>query len=614
MAKWYLVKDAKADGPHSTEEILSMASQGKVNLADLGFKVGGAEWKPLESFSEFKSQEGLPTSSAVLPPVDESWVLLKRTLHGSASKFDQKGPFSKDQVLRQLKENQIQMTDYAWKQGFTSWVKLKDLNEFVVDSHVEEAPLMPLTEEDEVTVKKLLKDIMSGDGDSQKMEATVIQTRKESREPQKIDFAPAAGDSDFERTRVAATEAAPKIHGQMVRVHQEETENYEATRIAPLKESLAANEKPAPMKPLDDENTGEFIPPMTDFEESAPPERVSMGSRLSSYVQRFKSAEPWSRRKKILAGTAAVVIVGGFLGLSLIEGTPQGPRDQVAKQAAPHIPPAQAPVQEPQAPPPLPPQPEVVAQAPKLEAPPPAAVQLPPPPPNLKPLEVEYSNGGGDQIIVRHNEVPGPLDLKVVGRSGQILSLPSFEKREKVNLVPGQPAIVSMSDWNLPEGTYEVVARAGKFRESISFFKGVKDENFMRAISLHRKKISARQQQELLSIRWAAQQYVKLVKDLSQQSAAKQKNSKAQKQFMSQWNSRFMKLNRKVSEFRDSSGYSKLAYPHLQREMEKSISELSQQLKVTEPKGSRAMASTSKKLEARFEKIRTETLKQARPL
>ncbi|MCJ8276643.1 MAG: DUF4339 domain-containing protein, partial [Bdellovibrionales bacterium] len=133
MSQWYLSKDGKAQGPLDEAAILQKISSGEVNHLDLVFQAGSSEWLPLsevEVFNEALKKEEEVRAKAKAAEAEAEWIVLKKIKGEKGSKYNQLGPFSKDQVLDLIERGEVKFKDFIWKQGYDSWVTIAQVEEF----------------------------------------------------------------------------------------------------------------------------------------------------------------------------------------------------------------------------------------------------------------------------------------------------------------------------------------------------------------------------------------------------------------------------------------------------------------------------------------------------
>jgi hypothetical protein len=133
MKVWYIYIAGKVTGPHSKEDVASRISKGEVAPTDflsLGVK---DNWK-------------LPTEWSCFPPslfpawqaVDDDlltmdlpvWITLSYDPHNQ--RHLQSGPYSSRQIKNMLRNQQLTLQTFFWKEGMSGWVQIKHRPEFSV--------------------------------------------------------------------------------------------------------------------------------------------------------------------------------------------------------------------------------------------------------------------------------------------------------------------------------------------------------------------------------------------------------------------------------------------------------------------------------------------------
>lgn len=130
MSQWYLSKGGKAVGPLSEEKIIELISRGELSHLDLVYQTGGAEWLSLSQVDVFKKHLGQQEPQHDKGQGEPEWVLLKKIKKDEESKYEQLGPFAESEVLKWLDRGEIKFTDFAWKKGLDSWVRISELEAF----------------------------------------------------------------------------------------------------------------------------------------------------------------------------------------------------------------------------------------------------------------------------------------------------------------------------------------------------------------------------------------------------------------------------------------------------------------------------------------------------
>lgn len=131
MSQWYLSKNGKALGPLEADKIISLIQAKEIGHLDLVYKAGESEWLPLAEVEEFKNHlKAEPEPHPSESPQVAEWVLLKKVKGEKGSEYKQLGPFTEEQVLELVDRGDVKFTDFAWKKGLESWVRIAELESF----------------------------------------------------------------------------------------------------------------------------------------------------------------------------------------------------------------------------------------------------------------------------------------------------------------------------------------------------------------------------------------------------------------------------------------------------------------------------------------------------
>ncbi len=132
MSQWYLNKKGQALGPLSEDKVIQLIKEGEVSGLDLVYEAGSTEWLPISKVNQF-SPFLVSSHDKVNVQQDngqKDWVLLKKNLTDKGKDYQQLGPFSVNQVVSLLDGGEVKFTDFAWKEGYDSWVRIAEVEEF----------------------------------------------------------------------------------------------------------------------------------------------------------------------------------------------------------------------------------------------------------------------------------------------------------------------------------------------------------------------------------------------------------------------------------------------------------------------------------------------------
>ncbi len=160
MKLFYRLKNQRAQGPFSIEEMMHWVRTEDLNALDPIFREGDEKWRPLGEFAEFR---------AVLKEIktkkeQDSWVLLVKKDAAKRGGYVQRGPFSTSQLREMLQQGDIFYTDHIWKKGFSEWKKISAVEEFNPPTPVWDLPPppqvfppVPVEPSNEELLKKVIK-------------------------------------------------------------------------------------------------------------------------------------------------------------------------------------------------------------------------------------------------------------------------------------------------------------------------------------------------------------------------------------------------------------------------------------------------------------------------
>lgn len=229
MSQWYLSKNGQALGPFDTEKVISLIQFKEINHLDLVYRSGDTQWQPLAQIAEFaeylnKEKDPVVPPAKAQPSADAIWVLLKKVKTEKGKEYKQIGPFTEDQVVELVDRGEVKFTDFAWKKGLETWVKISELEEF-------EQPLPSSPNIDMSLYEKTTPDFrVDSDSDSDAAKATMTQMVKIER---------------FEHKSMTKSMLKPKPNLEDV----EEPVDSDATRIVPFNAQEARGQVKAAAKP-----------------------------------------------------------------------------------------------------------------------------------------------------------------------------------------------------------------------------------------------------------------------------------------------------------------------------------------------------------------------------
>lgn len=123
---WYIQRKGRAEGPLPEANIVHAIQKGELGPYDLVFRDGDSRWQPLSEIPQFHSYFEKKTKSQ--KNLDDLWVALVK-VPGQKTRR-QKGPFTTEQLKKLLKNGEVQLTDYVWKDGMKEWYRIHSLEIF----------------------------------------------------------------------------------------------------------------------------------------------------------------------------------------------------------------------------------------------------------------------------------------------------------------------------------------------------------------------------------------------------------------------------------------------------------------------------------------------------
>ena len=100
-------------------ELMQWLFEGKLKSLSQVQKGLNSKWRDLKETEEWKFFNN--------PVKDENWILLKKSKNRT---FEQKGPYSTEQISFFLQMGFCSSKDFIWKKGFTKWKRLSLVSDF----------------------------------------------------------------------------------------------------------------------------------------------------------------------------------------------------------------------------------------------------------------------------------------------------------------------------------------------------------------------------------------------------------------------------------------------------------------------------------------------------
>jgi hypothetical protein len=166
----------------------------------------------------------------------------------------------------------------------------------------------------------------------------------------------------------------------------------------------------------------------------------------------------------------------------------------------------------------------------------------------------------GSKLVVLSSLKKGEnFTIKMSGRSGEIIDLPGFEKKVQWQASGDGEDLIPLSLFKAPTGSYKLTLSDGHIVSEKKVFVGEKDAIFNEKIKNIKKTLSFFQQQEKKKLFQLANLYGQKGDELLKLSANFSSNQKILKKQISDWKSKFYKLNsQEMKSF--SSGNYQLAF------------------------------------------------------
>lgn len=149
---WFVAFNDQVEGPFTPFEIYQKVKKGAFSIVDYACRSGGKSkaWKRLYEFEDFKFMAPKSPGKRLITPQVKASSRVKKVppappkeeaprradrdwyLHYGGSQY---GPFTMDEVQRNLKIGKIHGKVHAWKESLASWTRLEDLSDFLDSCH-----------------------------------------------------------------------------------------------------------------------------------------------------------------------------------------------------------------------------------------------------------------------------------------------------------------------------------------------------------------------------------------------------------------------------------------------------------------------------------------------
>jgi hypothetical protein len=178
-------------------------------------------------------------------------------------------------------------------------------------------------------------------------------------------------------------------------------------------------------------------------------------------------------------------------------------------------------------------------------------------------LEILKPDSIGQVVFSSNAPVNQPIEVKITGKSGQILRYASYYQNLKVQRQGGEVPSIEMAALKAPFGTYTVQAKFAEVTKQKTFFYGVKDAKFQKQLDAHLKKISNEQALEKRMVVYYLRDIEELTKKLEAQRSKAAKNPAAWAKVFNNWRKDILKIGSKSFAPLRKMNNRDLAYPEI---------------------------------------------------
>ncbi len=142
MVQWFVLRNEVVTGPFSTDEVKNLTSQGEVQDRDLIWGRLQSEWRQI-GWWMVELPNLLSKTSASKDP--RLWHF---AINGAAF-----GPFSRDDLILKLKEQQLTQDILVWTKGMKAWAPIYEFNDLLDEIGVNKRQFPRADIEGKVVVK-----------------------------------------------------------------------------------------------------------------------------------------------------------------------------------------------------------------------------------------------------------------------------------------------------------------------------------------------------------------------------------------------------------------------------------------------------------------------------
>lgn len=553
MKRFYYLKKGKAEGPLTQDEIQEGIQIRQFGPFDLLYQEGDVKWKPLAEFDEFRSALAALDAKKVV----DQWIVLLRKSKEEGRGFNQKGPYSTEEVRAMIQKGLVRYTDYVWKQGMKEWYKIANIDVFnrpqpkrVKFGQDVEVPPLP-----EVGGETVLADIAT-------LERKKAEEEKESEPPSE------AEGPDLVATKIfAKKEDPPPLTSPSVPVAQvipgPATEFKDDTHPSETQIDVKEETKKLPLQPGQSPYR----------QERKKQSQAKSVVRKSSWVEEFtrtaiKKAEAewdWRYFVHIIAVGGLVFIIAFIVLISTYRDqfrVDKSARKKSAAATTPAVAEKKASVEETSA---RTEKPTVPVEKP---AEPPAAVVKAEPVKRAPTyLRITPRNLRADQPVVIFDSDASEhylLKVKVKAEAGDVLQYQSFYREYSFRLGPSVKLDLKAEGY--PAGQYSMEASVENIVRQKEFFVGREDGEFKTKLAKHRKSITYWHQAEKRDLYLLTKSLEAKIENLSAQ-AVEAKSAAARSRVYQNWRKAIGAIQHKNLERVSLRSASKFVYPFLWMEL-----------------------------------------------
>ena len=178
-------------------------------------------------------------------------------------------------------------------------------------------------------------------------------------------------------------------------------------------------------------------------------------------------------------------------------------------------------------------------------------------------FEVIKPESTGQVVVSTNAPVNYPIEIKITGKSGQILRHTSYSQVLKIQRQGGEVPSIQLSALKLPFGTYTVQAKFADQAKQKTFFYGIRDAKFQKSLDAHLKKVSTQQIIEKKMVFYFVRDLEDKAKKLEVERAKAAKNKAGWSKAYASWRKDAIKAGSKSFAPIKGVGPRDIAYPEV---------------------------------------------------